>query len=118
MIGEVCSGAILGGVAWRRAYKWVDGKMGGLKWDIQRIDNKVRSYNEQFVHPKDEFLWKWAGEPGKDQDFEILEWCVTHGVRYKYLRDCNPHAYPKNCFEVWIIEPRLAMEFKLRWYNT
>jgi hypothetical protein len=119
MISEVCSGIGIGSFAFSRARKWVDDKVTDLKLEISGIDRKVRSYNEQFIIPKSEFLYKWNDTPGRDDDMEIIDWCLDRGVKFKYHRDtCSPHSYPKDAFEVWITEPRLAMEFKLRFYNV
>lgn len=85
-----------------------------LKREIEELDHKVGEYNERYVQPRDEFLYKWNREPtGTDEEFEIIQWCQKNKVRYAYLLEQSP---TRANFSVWITEPKLAMEFKLRWH--
>ena len=84
---------------------------------FSHMANQIKEYQERYVQPVDSFLFKWSREPGQDNDFEIVQWCKDHDVRYAYKLDQTAsYKYPKDCFEVWILDPRLAMEFKLRFY--
>lgn len=98
---------------------WRSDKAQALNVRFSHMENKIKDYNERYCLPKDEFLWKWHRDPGQSDDMEIVEWCREREVRFKYQLDqTSSHVYPKNTFEVWITDPRVAMEFKLRFYNV
>jgi hypothetical protein len=115
-MGACSSSVVITGIKFGSS---INEKYNDLLCRINGAERSIRKYNDQFVLPKSEFLYKWNAPPGRDDDMEIIAWCLDHGVKFKYHRDTSsPHAYPKDSFEVWITEPRLAMEFKLRYHGT
>lgn len=93
-----------------------------LLWKIEATDRKMNEWKSRYVHPANEFHYHWTRAAGQDDDFDILRWCMDKAcdaIRYKYHNDTGPGrtTYPACLLEVWITDPKLAMEFKLRFHG-
>lgn len=54
-------------------------------------------------------------------DLEIVEWARSKKIRFDYnysFQSYDGDEYIEGALQLWIENPKLAMEYKLRWHNV
>ncbi len=91
-----------------------------LRGRMYLLEDRTSHYEAKFIIPKNEFLYTWSGNPNHGGALEIVEWCSDArvkkgGVRFRYVSDNSDYPDYEEDLTVWIKDPKLAMEFKLKW---